>query len=132
MLRAPGKPLFEQLMRSVMPAIKEIQPKEAYTAVKDGAKSLAKLIDVREDSEWRRARPAIPSVVHLPRGILERDIEGVATDPNQPIVLYCAGGIRSALAAESLQRMGYKNVKSMAGGFAAWANQGLPVDSTPK
>jgi rhodanese-related sulfurtransferase len=76
------------------------------------------LIDVREDREWDAGH--ITGALHLGRGILERDIENAVPDKHAEIVLYCGGGYRSALAAESLGRMGYRNVSSMAGGWKAW------------
>ena len=76
------------------------------------------LVDVREDSEWERGH--VPSAIHIGRGVLERDIETLIPDTDADIVLYCGGGYRSALAAESLQRMGYSNVKSMDGGWRGW------------
>jgi rhodanese-related sulfurtransferase len=82
------------------------------------------LIDVREDHEWSQGR--IPGAVHLGRGILERDIESNVPDRSSEIVLYCGGGYRSALAADNLQKMGYRNVKSMAGGIGEWRRRGLP------
>ena len=83
------------------------------------------LIDTREDSEW--ARGHLPGARHLSKGIIERDIEMVASDRATPIVLYCGGGFRSALAADVLQQMGYTNVFSMAGGWKAWKESGAPV-----
>lgn len=76
------------------------------------------LLDVREESEF--AAGHIPSAVHLSKGIIERDIESVVPDPNQEILLYCGGGFRSALAADNLQRMGYRNVLSVDGGWRGW------------
>lgn len=76
------------------------------------------LVDVREESEWAEDR--IPDAIYLGRGVLERDVEGVCPDPDARLVLYCGGGFRSALAAESLQRMGYTDVWSLAGGIKAW------------
>ena len=84
------------------------------------------LIDVREESEW--ARGHLPGAVHIGRGILERDIERAIPDKQAMIVLYCGGGYRSALAAESLQRMGYTDVTSMEGGWREWIEAGLPVE----
>jgi len=83
------------------------------------------LIDVREDREWVAAH--IAGATHLGKGVLERDIEKALPDTAAPMVLYCGGGYRSILAAESLQRMGYTHVVSMAGGFGAWKNAGYPV-----
>jgi rhodanese-related sulfurtransferase len=85
------------------------------------------LVDVREESEW--ARGHLPRATHLGRGIIERDIETTIPDHAAPIVLYCGGGFRSALAADNLQRMGYTNVASMAGGWRGWSEAGNPVES---
>ena len=76
------------------------------------------LLDVREESEW--AAGHLPKAVHLGKGIIERDIEAVVPETNSEIVLYCGGGYRSALAADTLQKMGYTNVISMDGGFHGW------------
>ncbi len=86
-------------------------------------------IDVREDNEFAvdRARGAR----HIGRGVLERDIEELIPDPAADIVLYCGGGFRSALAAENLQKMGYRNVTSMDGGIRAWREAGFPLDRGP-
>jgi rhodanese-related sulfurtransferase len=83
-------------------------------------------IDVREDHEWAEGRAQ--GARHLGRGILERDIEKLIPDRDAEVVLYCGGGYRSALSADSLQKMGYRNVWSMAGGFRAWKEAGLPVE----
>ena len=85
-----------------------------------------KLIDVREDHEWEAAHAA--GAVHLGKGIIERDIENTVPDKSTEIILYCGGGYRSALAADALQRMGYTNVFSMAGGWKAWQKAGAAVD----
>ncbi len=83
------------------------------------------LVDTREDSEW--ARGHIPGAIHLGRGVIERDIEKTVPDKNTRIVLYCGGGYRSALAADNLQKMGYRNVISMDGGWRGWTESGFPV-----
>jgi rhodanese-related sulfurtransferase len=83
------------------------------------------LIDVREDSEWLRGH--IPGAIHLSRGVLERDVEKTVPDKNAPIVLYCGGGFRSALAADNLGKMGYRNVISMDGGWRGWTEAGFPI-----
>lgn len=80
------------------------------------------LIDVREDHEWQAGH--IPGAVHLGKGIIERDIEVLAPEHDRAIVLYCGGGYRSALAADNLQKMGYRNVLSMDGGFRGWTESG--------
>ena len=82
-------------------------------------------IDIREDHEWNQGHAE--GAIHLGRGILERDIEGKIPDRHAEIVLYCGGGYRSALAADSLQMMGYRNVASMAGGYKQWVTKGNPV-----
>lgn len=84
------------------------------------------LIDTREESEWHLAHAA--GATHLGKGIIERDIERVVPDENAKIVLYCGGGYRSALAADALQKMGYGEVFSLAGGWRAWQAAGLPVE----
>jgi rhodanese-related sulfurtransferase len=86
-------------------------------------------IDVREDGEWNVDRAT--GARHLGRGILERDVESLIPDKDAEIVLYCGGGFRSALAAESLQKMGYRRVVSMEGGIKAWRDAGYPLDRGP-
>ncbi len=85
------------------------------------------LIDVREDNEW--AKGSIMGASHIGRGVLERDIEGIISDKDAEIVLYCGGGFRSALAAENLQKMGYTNVFSMDGGYRGWVDASGPTRS---
>jgi rhodanese-related sulfurtransferase len=84
------------------------------------------LIDVREDREYDADH--IPGAVHLGKGIIERDIEGKYPDLNTPLVLYCGGGFRSALAADNLQKMGYNNVISMDGGMREWREKNYPLE----
>ena len=84
------------------------------------------LVDTREESEWTAGHAA--GAVHLGKGIIERDIEHAVPDTSKKIVLYCGGGYRSALAADALQRMGYSNVYSLAGGWKAWQAAGMPVE----
>ena len=86
----------------------------------------AKLIDVREDHEWQAAHAA--GATHLSKGIIERDIETAVPDKNTELILYCGGGYRSALAGDSLQKMGYTNVFSMAGGWKAWKEAGGEIE----
>ena len=86
------------------------------------------LVDVREESEF--AKDHLPGAIHLGKGIIERDIEARAPDLGAEIVLYCGGGFRSALAADNLQKMGYKNVISMDGGIRDWREKGYPLSST--
>jgi rhodanese-related sulfurtransferase len=84
------------------------------------------LVDVREDSEW--AKGHLPGATHLGKGVIERDIETAVPDLNREMVLYCGGGYRSALAADTLQKMGYTNVLSMDGGYRGWTEAGFPVE----
>jgi len=90
------------------------------------AKEAFHLVDVREDHEW--AAGHIPGAIHLSRGIIERDIEEKFADRNAEILLYCGGGYRSALVADNLQKMGYKNVVSVDGGWRGWTGAGFPVE----
>jgi rhodanese-related sulfurtransferase len=85
------------------------------------------LVDVREESEWVQGH--IPGAIHLSKGIIERDIETRIPDVNSKIVLYCGGGYRSALTAVNLQKMGYKNVVSMDGGYRGWKEAGLKLET---
>lgn len=84
------------------------------------------LLDVREESEW--AKSHLPNAQYIGRGILERDIETRFPELDTPLVLYCGGGFRSVLAADSLQQMGYRNVISMDGGFRGWTEAGYPIE----
>jgi rhodanese-related sulfurtransferase len=86
------------------------------------------LIDVREESEY--AKDHIPGAISLGKGILERDIEERVPDLAAPMVLYCGGGFRSALAADNLQKMGYTNVLSMDGGIREWREKGFPLTNS--
>jgi rhodanese-related sulfurtransferase len=83
------------------------------------------LVDVREESEY--AKDHLPGAIHLGKGIIERDIEERVPDPNALMILYCGGGFRSALAADNLQKMGYKNVISMDGGIREWREKNYPL-----
>lgn len=116
---------FEKLVAEIKPSIKEISIEDFLQKQKRGDKFV--LLDVREDHEWQAGH--LPGAVHLGRGILERDIEKLYPDYASELVLYCGGGYRSALAADSLQRMGYQNILSMAGGFRGWKEKGLPITS---
>ena len=84
------------------------------------------LIDVREESEF--AAGHIPGAIHVSKGVIERDIETVVPDPNKEILLYCGGGFRSALSAENLQRLGYRNVVSVDGGWRSWTEAKYPAE----
>lgn len=84
------------------------------------------LIDVREESEF--AADHLPGARHLSKGVIERDVEKAIPDHARPIVLYCGGGFRSALAGVNLKEMGYTNITSMDGGIGAWREAGLPLE----
>lgn len=120
-------PDFVALCDDARARITEVSVAESYAAQRAASPSL--LIDVREDREW--AVDHCAGAIHLGRGVLERDIRQAVSDKNAPIILYCGGGFRSALAAENLQRMGYTNVSSMAGGIREWRAAGLPLQ-TPR
>jgi len=83
------------------------------------------LVDVREESEY--AKDHLPGAVHLGKGVIERDIEARVPDLNEEMILYCGGGFRSALAADNLQKMGYRNVISMDGGIRGWREKSYPL-----
>src|SRR6266480_3628075 len=111
---------FEKLVAQAKKKITEISPSETAEKSKSGE---AVIVDVRETDEWDEEH--VPDALHMSRGTIERDIAEKVSDLNAMIVCHCGGGGRSALAAESLQKMGYKNVRSMAGGFKAWKAAGL-------
>ena len=117
-------PLLVLRMQKVLSHIQEITIDD-LVKMKESKKPFY-LIDVREDSEWQRG--FIPGATHLSKNILELHIEKLNDDPKAEMVLYCGGGTRSALAAESLNAMGYQNVKSLKGGLGAWQTQGLAVE----
>ncbi|PYI91241.1 MAG: sulfurtransferase [Verrucomicrobia bacterium] len=114
---------FEKMVNAAKKNASEISPRKAAEAAEKGG---ALIIDVRDPDESQAAY--VPNAKTISRGTLEIEIEELAPDTSTPIICYCGGGGRSALAAESLQRMGYTNVKSMAGGFKAWQAEGLPVE----
>ena len=113
--------LYEKLITDAKKKITEISPRDAAARSKSGE---AVIVDVRETDEWDEEH--IPGAMHLSRGTIELDMEEKVPDTDAMIICHCGGGGRSALAAESLQKMGYKNVRSMAGGFKAWKAAGLP------
>jgi len=118
-------PGFLALVDAARARVQEITVPEYREQEKAGDGMI--LIDVREDHEWARGR--IPGATHMSRGVIERDIERTFADKNTPLVLYCGGGYRSALAADNLQQMGYVNVRSLSGGFREWTRENLPVES---
>jgi sulfur-carrier protein adenylyltransferase/sulfurtransferase len=111
---------FDELFRDAKKIVPEISPHEV-----DRREPEARLIDVREKTEWEEGH--IPGAKHVPRGYLELRIENAVPNKKTPVLLYCAGGVRSVLAARTLQDMGYSDVRSMEGGYTAWKDAGLPV-----
>jgi rhodanese-related sulfurtransferase len=118
-------PGFLALVETVRKSVRECTIADVKARL-DGGEQFH-FIDVREDGEFAVDRAA--GARHLGRGVLERDIETVIPDRAAPIVLYCGGGFRSALAADNLQKMGYTNVISMDGGMRAWREAGYPIET---
>jgi rhodanese-related sulfurtransferase len=115
-------PEFLELVKEAMDDVREISVAETLERLKNGAR----LVDVREDNEFEAGHAA--GAEHIGRGVIERDIRFKHPDKSEELVLYCGGGYRSALAAANLQKMGYTNVWSMAGGWTAWENANAPVE----
>lgn len=124
MAMPPGghSPRFERLCEEARGRIREI---DATEAARLAAGSSAILVDVREESEWAAGHAV--DAIHLSKGVIERDVEARIPDLDAKILCYCGGGYRSALVVESLQRMGYRDAWSVAGGWRAWNAAGLPV-----
>lgn len=120
MKHAPG---FLKMVDDAKTRIKEVDIHQVKQWL-DSDKKFS-LIDVREDREW--AAGHLPRSIHIGKGIIERDIEQAIPDRNTTLVLYCGGGYRSALAADNLQKMGYTDVASMAGGWRGWREAGYQV-----
>ena len=121
---AKHTPQFLKIVNDAKTRIKELTIDDVRRKQEKGERFT--LIDVREDHEWEIDHVAGAS--HVGRGILERDIEAKVADRDAEIVLYCGGGYRSALSADNLQKMGYRNVFSMAGGIRAWREAELPLE----
>lgn len=117
-------PRFLQLVEEARQRVPELSVQQVKEKLERG--EAFRLIDVREGEEY--ARGHLPGAEPLCKGILERDIEALVPDPNAPLVLYCGGGFRSALAADNLRRMGYTNVASMWGGWRAWTEAGYRTE----
>lgn len=116
-------PEFLKVVNEVRPRIKEISIDEARVRLAQNPKAI--LIDVREDGEWAAGHAA--EAQHLGKGVLERDIEKQFPDASSEIIMYCGGGFRSALTCDVAQRMGYKNVLSLSGGYKAMVQAGWPM-----
>jgi rhodanese-related sulfurtransferase len=119
---------FLKLVREAKTRVREVSVAEVRKRIERGERF--HLVDVREDREWRAGR--LPGALHLGRGVLERDIERAIPDASADIVLYCGGGYRSALAADNLQKMGYRRVASMDGGYKGWVAAGHAVEAAPQ
>ena len=120
MKHSPG---FLKIVEDAKSRVREVSIDEARRKLASGK---AKLIDVREESEWEAGHAR--GAQHLGKGVIERDIEARVPEKNAELILYCGGGFRSALATDNLQKMGYTNVHSMAGGWRAWQAADAPVD----
>jgi rhodanese-related sulfurtransferase len=118
---APG---FLKLVTEAKSRVKECTVDDVKARLAAGEKFV--LVDVREESEYAVGHAV--GAIHLGKGVIERDIEKTVPDPSTPLVLYCGGGFRSALAADALQKMGYTNVISMDGGWGGWVRAGLPTE----
>ncbi|MGI0151243.1 MAG: rhodanese-like domain-containing protein, partial [Thermoplasmata archaeon] len=112
-------PSPRDLLNAAKSAIVEVDPETAATKLNRSV-----FLDVREPEEYEQG--AIPGAAHLPRGNLEFQVEGKLPDKSAPIVIYCAGGVRSAFAAQTMQQLGYTDVESMIGGFNRWKDEGRP------
>jgi rhodanese-related sulfurtransferase len=116
-------PRFLKIVEDAKTRVRETTIDEVKTRLDRGDKFV--LVDVREESEFQKDH--LPNAIHLGKGVIERDIEQKVPDLNTPLVLYCGGGFRSALAADNLQKMGYTNVISMDGGVRGWREKGFPM-----
>jgi rhodanese-related sulfurtransferase len=121
MKHSPG---FLKLVEEAKSRIRQADVREIKRRLDVGENLV--LVDVREESEWAAGR--LPGAVHIGKGILERDVESAFPDKGAPLVLYCGGGFRSALAADNLQKMGYTNIISMDGGWRGWLESNFPVE----
>jgi len=121
---AKHTPRFLEIVNDARSRVRECTVADVKARLDAGDKF--ELVDVREESEY--AKGHIPGARHLGKGVIERDIETAIPDPATPIVLYCGGGYRSALAADALQKMGYTNVISMDGGWRTWNEQKYPTE----
>lgn len=116
---------FLDLVNDAKKRVRETTPEAVRRRQETGERF--HLVDVREDSEWERGHAL--GAIHMGKGIIERDIERAIPDRAEEIILYCGGGFRSALAADTLAKMGYTNVVSMDGGWKRWRDLGFPVES---
>ncbi len=117
-------PRFLKLVEAIRDRIVEVSTDEIAARIAAGDRF--ELVDVREESEF--AAGHVKGARHLSKGLIERDIEKAIPDSDAEVVLYCGGGFRSAIAAENLVKMGYPNVKSMAGGWREWKAKAFPTE----
>src|SRR5215210_1080714 len=116
-----------ELIRKIKEQIEEVDPKDVHELQQNGNGNGAVIVDVREQHEFEEAH--LPGAVHVPRGHLESRIEGAVSDRSRPVVLYCASGNRSALAAHTMKELlGYEHVSSMRGGITLWKDRGYEVE----
>jgi rhodanese-related sulfurtransferase len=120
---AKHTPRFLQIVNDARSRVREVTVADVKAMMDRGEKFV--LVDVREESEF--ARDHLPGAIHLGKGVIERDIEQRVPDTAAPLVLYCGGGYRSALAADNLQKMGYTSVLSMDGGIRDWREKQYPL-----
>jgi rhodanese-related sulfurtransferase len=120
-------PGFLKLVADAKTRVHEISIEQARAQLAQNPKAV--LIDVREDSEWQKDHAV--EAAHLGKGILERDLEKLFPDANTEIIMYCGGGFRSALTCDAAQKMGYRNVHSLAGGYKAMLKGGWAIKSEP-
>ena len=118
---APG---FLHIVDAARPRVHELTVEQTRERLAQNPDAI--LVDVREDSEWANGHTA--GALHLGKGVIERDIEGKVPAASTELILYCGGGFRSILAADTLQQMGYTNVTSMAGGWRAWRDADAPTE----
>jgi len=119
-------PSGAEYIRKIKSEIAEVDPTAAHELAGNGNGNGVAFVDVRETDEFDRGH--VPGATHIPRGYLESRIDGAVPDRNQHVVLYCASGQRSALAAKTLQELGYEHVESMTGGFTLWKDRGYEFD----
>ncbi len=117
-------PEFLALVNDAKSRIRQTNPEEVKARIDKGETLL--VVDTREDNEWEQGH--ISGAIHIGKGIIERDVDKYVSDKNKEIILYCGGGYRSALSADNLRKMGYRNVVSMDGGWRKWKELGYPTE----
>jgi rhodanese-related sulfurtransferase len=116
-------PGFLKMVNDAKSRVKEITIDQARERLKQNPHAI--LVDVREDTEWANGHAV--EAIHLSKGVLERDLEKVVPDPNAELIMYCGGGFRSALTADAAQKMGYRNVTSLIGGYKGLVAANWPM-----